>query len=75
MSNELTREDQELAARLAEERPVPGAGFRGALRRHLADRDPGYGPRPEGLQAMVAGYVAAGSFLIAIAALVATGVL
>jgi len=73
-SNDLTPEE-EVGVRLAEQRPVPGAGFRGALRRHLAARDPGYGPRPAGLRPMVAAYVGAGTCLIALAALVATGVL
>ena len=75
VSEDLTPDEEEVGARLAEQRPVPGARFRGALRRHLADRDPGYGPRPARLRPMVAGYVGAGTCLIAVAALVATGVL
>jgi hypothetical protein len=74
-TGELAAEEQELAARLAEERPVPRAGFRGALGRHLASRDPGYGPRPERLRLMVAGYAGAGTCLIAVGALIATRVL
>ena len=52
---------------------MPAAGFRGALGRHLAARDPGYGPRPARLRPMVAGYAGAGTCLIAVGALVATG--
>jgi hypothetical protein len=66
-------EDQELARRLSEQRPVPKAGFRGALGRYLAARDPGYGPRPERLQLMIAAYASAGTILVALGALVATG--
>ena len=38
-------QDDELADRLRADRPLPGAGFRGALGRHLLENDPGYGPR------------------------------
>jgi hypothetical protein len=62
--------EQELADGLRVARPVPAAGFRGRLGRHLADRDPGYGPRPERLRLIVAGYLGAGGLLIAVAALV-----
>jgi hypothetical protein len=61
--------EQSLAGALRIARPVPGAGFRGALGRHLAEHDPGYGPRPERLPLMVAGYLGAGGLLIALAAL------
>ena len=61
--------EQNLAAALRIARPVPGAGFRGALGRHLAEHDLGYGPRPERLRLMVAGYLGAGGLLIALAAL------
>jgi hypothetical protein len=61
--------EQNLAAALRIARPVPAAGFRGALGRHLADRDLGFGPRPERLRLMVAGYLGAGGVLIALAAL------
>ena len=61
--------EQNLAAALRIARPVPGAGFRGALGRHLAEHDPGYGPRPERLRLMVGGYLGAGGVLIALAAL------
>jgi hypothetical protein len=65
---ELEPPDQDLADRLMIARPVPGAAFRGALSRRLAERDPGYGPRPERLRLMVAGYLGAGGLLIALAA-------
>jgi hypothetical protein len=66
---DLDPPDQDLADRLRIARPVPGAGFRGALSRRLAEQDPGYGPRPERLKLMVAGYLGAGGLLIALAAL------
>jgi hypothetical protein len=61
--------EQDLADRLRIARPVPGAAFRGGLGRHLAEHDLGYGPRPERLRLMVAGYLGAGGLLIALAAL------
>jgi hypothetical protein len=61
--------EQELADRLVDARPAPPAGFRGTLGRHLAQRDPGYGPRPERLRLVVAGYLGAGGLLIALVAL------
>jgi hypothetical protein len=65
---EIEAPDQDMADRLSLARPVPGAGFRGTLARHLAERDLGYGPRPERLRLMVAGYLGAGGVLIALAA-------
>ena len=61
--------EQELADRLSVSRPVPGAGFRGRLYRHLAERDPGYGTRPERLRLLVACYIGAGGVLITLAVL------
>jgi hypothetical protein len=61
--------EQEMANGLSIARPVPAAAFRGRLGRHLADYDPGYGPRPERLRLIVAGYVGAGGLLIALAGL------
>lgn len=75
IADELGSEESDLAARLSGERAVPPAGFRGALARRLAAKDPGYGPRPEHLRLMVAAYFGAGSLLIAVGALSATGVL
>jgi hypothetical protein len=66
---ELDPPDQGMGDRLRIGRPVPGAAFRGALSRRLAEQDPGYGPRPERLRLMVAGYLGAGGLLIALAAL------
>ena len=43
--------------------------LRGQGERRLAERDPGYGPRPERLRLIVAGYIGAGGLLIALAAL------
>jgi hypothetical protein len=67
-SGDLDAADLDLADRLRIARPVPPAGFRGKLGRRLAERDPGYGPRPERLRLMVAGYIGAGGVLIALAA-------
>jgi hypothetical protein len=61
--------DNELAEQLRMARPVPAVGFRGRLHRHLAERDPGYGPRPERLRLLVACYLGAGGVLIALVAL------
>lgn len=61
--------ERELADGLSIARPVPAAAFRGRLGRHLADTDPGYGPRPERLRLIVAGYLGAGGLLIALAGL------
>jgi hypothetical protein len=68
--SELGPTEQDVADGLRIARPVPAAAFRGRLGRYLADRDPGYGPRPERLRLIVAGYVGAGGLLIALAALV-----
>jgi hypothetical protein len=71
----LEPHEQELARRLASDRPVPAADFRGALGRRLLADDPGYGPRPERLRAVVAVYLAAGVGLVAVGALQAAGAL
>lgn len=63
--------EDELADHLIVARPVPSAGFRGALWQHLALRDPGYGPRPERLRLIVACYLAVGLLLIGLGALLA----
>jgi hypothetical protein len=75
LAPEIGPAESELADRLAGERPLPAAGFRGALGRRLAANDPGYGPRPERLRLMVAGYLGGGLFLLALGALSATGAL
>lgn len=72
---QLTPSDMELAERLTAARPVPAAGFRGALGRYLAAHDLGYGPRPERLRATVTTYLSLGLVLIAVAALIAVGTL
>lgn len=65
--------DSQLADRLSAQRPVPSGVFRGALSRHLAALDPGHGPRPPRLRAIVALYSAGGALLIALGTLLATG--
>ncbi len=64
-SRELGADERELADRMIRERPLPSAGFRGALGRHLDGIDQGYRPRPESLRTMVAGALASGTVLIA----------
>ncbi|MGB0092947.1 MAG: hypothetical protein WBP81_10505 [Solirubrobacteraceae bacterium] len=71
---EIDPTDRPLAERLDRERPVPVASFRGSLRRYLVEHDPGYGPRPERLRAMVTGYLVGGGVLLALGALYAVGV-
>jgi len=66
---EFEPSEQEVADGLTIARPVPPAAFRGRLGRHLAERDPGYGPRPERLRLIVAGYLGAGGLLITLAGL------
>ena len=73
--SEADAQDGELVTMLLSARSVPSAGFRGALRRRLAARDPGYGPRPPRLHLMTAAFVSAGAFLIGLGALAATGIL
>jgi hypothetical protein len=70
-----TPDEQQLGERLAANRPLPGAGFRGALGRHLVASDPGYGPRPARLRMIVCGYLTAGALLLAVGVLLATGAL
>jgi hypothetical protein len=69
----LTAEERTLAGRLEADRPVPAAGFRGLLGRHLANQDLGYGPRPARLRLVSFGYLTASVLLLAVGALQATG--
>lgn len=68
-------DEHRFGERLSARRPVPTAAFRGALGRHLAASDPGYGPRPERLRLRIAGFLAAGSLLVIVGALQAAGAL
>lgn len=70
-----TGELEQLAERLRGECPVPAAGFRGALARHLAHDDPGYGPRPPRLRLIVAAFLGGGVLLVGSAGLIGLGVL
>lgn len=70
---EPTAEERAVDERLRSTRPLPAPGFRGALGRHLAARDPGYGPRPARLRWISSGCVAASAAVLAVAALQATG--
>lgn len=73
--DQLTPNDQALGEQLRSGRPIPAAGFRGALGRHLAARDPGYGPRPERLRLLVSAWLLAGLALVAVGALLGLGAL
>jgi hypothetical protein len=70
---ELYPPERELGDRLAQSRPVPRAGFRGALGRRLAERDPGYGPRPAWLIPVASSCFGSGLVLVLLAALSARG--
>ena len=59
---------ESIATRLATERPVPRAGFRGELRRHLTNGDSG-APRPQRLRLLLGAYAGSGALLLAIVAL------
>ncbi len=72
---ELSPRERALSEQLEAQRPVPAAGFRGALGRYLVREDPGYGPRPNGLRAQSAGLVLAGAVVLVVGALQATGAL
>lgn len=74
VNGEPTADERALGDRMQAERPVPAAGFRGALGRHLAAQDRAYGPRPARLRAIAAAYLGASAVLLALGALQATGV-
>lgn len=61
-----------LAERLERERPVPSAGFRGELRRHLLTAGGAYS-RPARLRLLITGYAGAGSALLLVGAASAAG--
>jgi hypothetical protein len=69
--SELDPVERDVGERLERDRPAPAAGFRGALGRQLAERDPGYGPRPPWLVPIVAICFSVGLLLIVLAALIA----
>ena len=75
IAGELTVDEHVVAEQLEAARPVPPAGFRGALGRRLAELDPRYGCRPQRLRLIVSGYLGAGGVLLAIGALQAIGAL
>lgn len=58
--------EPELAATLEQERAIPAPEFRRRLLGHLIEQNPGYGPRPENLIAVVLGYALAGLVLMAL---------
>ena len=72
---DLAGEEPNLAERLSTDCPVPAPGFRGILGRYLAAQDPGFGTRPPALRLTAALFIAAGTLLMALAALSASGAL
>lgn len=64
----------ELAERLDRERPVPSAGFRGALRRELLAGAVSWQSRPARLRLLITGYAGAGFALLAVGAASVAGV-
>ena len=75
IDRELEALERQLGERLEAAMPVPTAGFRRALGRHLSARDPGYGPRPARLRLIAFAYLAGGATLLALGALQAVGAL
>lgn len=63
-----------LADRLERERPVPSAGFRGALRRELLAGGSSSPSRPARLRRLITGYAGAGCALLAVGAASVAGV-
>ena len=74
-SDELDPVDEAIGDQLRAIRPIPRPAFRGALQRYLLILDPGYGPRPENLRTLVAMWIVAGVLLLALAAVVAGGII
>jgi hypothetical protein len=74
-ADDLTPAERDVASELDRRRPIPAAEFRGALGRHLAVQDPGYGPRPPHLHMTVLLYLAAGAIVLLIGVLQALGAL
>lgn len=70
---QLGADQRRLADRLEASRPVPAGGFRGALARHLAARDPGHGPRPARLRLISGGCLIGGAGLLVLGLLQALG--
>jgi len=75
LGGDLDRPEQDLAARLTRDRPIPLAEFRGALGRRLAEDDPGHGPRPARLIETSAIYLLGGLGLLTLGTLQSLGVL
>ena len=75
----MTRDDErtsqlgELDSRLRAARPVPGAGFRGELRRRLLAQGEGESA-PRRLRVLITAYASSGSALLAVAAIGLAGV-
>lgn len=72
-SSEESEAVKSLVQRLERERPVPRAGFRGALRRRLLDAAEQQPSRPQRLRFLIAAYAGSGAVLLAIAALGVAG--
>jgi hypothetical protein len=68
-----TEADGELVEEMVAARSLPAAGFRGALSRHLAAEDPGYGPRPRHLRPWATGFLLSSMLIMLLALAQATG--
>lgn len=67
-SNPIQEEHDRLAHRLEVERPVPGAAFRGDLRRRLLNLAGATAARPRRFRLLISAYATSGLGLLAIAA-------
>jgi hypothetical protein len=68
-----TPDVDELSHRLAAERHVPSASFRGRLRRHLLASGAAAHTRPARVRLMIAAYAGSGLVLLAVAAIGVAG--
>jgi hypothetical protein len=65
---------ERMAQRLEAERPVPRAGFRGALRRRLLATERSEGAAPARVRAQIAAYAGSGATLLLLAAAGVAGI-
>jgi hypothetical protein len=69
----LEPEDPAVPGLVEADRPLPAESFRRALARHLADEDPGWGPRPVRLWPQALALICVGTLLLLIGALLSVG--
>jgi hypothetical protein len=75
MRDEFDPSQDSLTGELSQANPRLAPEFRAWLARHLADDDPGHGPRPSALRLRVAATIGSGGVLVALGALLSTGAL